>query len=315
MDFYRLGTVRKPELMERKWALSLTPERASQLEHDYQHLLGNEKSVFDSMPMELRDAYTEIIGFPARVQGNAGLIFMADRKVQEKDNVATNESEIARLRNDLKVQVDNYNTKVANGKWNHIMPGLMTAKNAMAWNSQVRWPWAEPKSSEAIKLNLDSLPAGQSWRDAATANRQTSSGAARWSVIEGLGPSGRAMALEPTDLNSSWNQDDTNAPMLEFDFTYSGGNSEALVNFLPTFRICPGLKLRVMVSVDDHTPMMIEVPGSSGLENERGAVRSSGVQNNYVNVRIPSADLKSGKHTLRIRAVDPGTVIDSVSLP
>jgi hypothetical protein len=316
MKFYNLGTIRKPELMDRAWALSLTPPRATQLERDYRDLLIREKSLADAVPAEARDAYTEMIGFPARVLGDTGLIFMADRQVQESNSVMANTNEIAQLRNDLEGQVENYNLKIADGKWNHIMPGLMTGKDLTAWSSQVRWPWGELMPATASRpASLAQPTADPAWRDAATADRKWSSGSARWTVIEGLGPSGRAMALEPVRLDSRWNEHDTNAPTLAFDFTCNSGNAEAFVNFLPTFRIYPGLKLRVAVSVDDQASILVEVPGSSGAENENGTIRSSAVQNNYTTARIPMPGLSAGRHTLKIHAVDPGAVIDSISLP
>ncbi|HEX5398277.1 MAG TPA: glycosyl hydrolase 115 family protein, partial [Verrucomicrobiae bacterium] len=289
MDFYRLGTVRKPELMDRSWALSLRPERAAQLERDYKNLLWREQWFLHRMPARARDAYTEMIGFPARVLGDSGLIFMADRKIQETNDVAANENEIAQLRSDLEMQVTNYNTKVAGGKWNRVMPGLVTGRDLMSWSSQVRWPWGERTSTSANRTRAysDQPPAGQSWRDAATADHQTSSGSARWAVIEGLGPSGRAMALEPASLDSSWNENDAKAPTFEYNFTSKAGDAEAFVDFLPTFRIYPGMKLRVAVSVDNQPATLVEVPGSSGAENENGAIRSDGVQNNYTRARIP----------------------------
>lgn len=123
------------------------------------------------------------------------------------------------------------------------------------------------------------------------------------------------MALKPVRLDSSWNENDINAPTLEFDFRCKAGDTEAFVDFLPTFRLYPGMKLRVAVSVDNLAPKLVEVPGSSSEENENGSIRSFAVQNNYSRARIPLPGLDAGKHTLKIRAVDPGVVIDSVSLP
>jgi hypothetical protein len=315
MEFYRLGTVRKPELMDRAWAMSLTPERAAQLERDYMDLLNREKSILVQLPSSARDAYVETIGFPARVLGDAGLIFLADRQIQASNNVPAHEREIMRLRNDLEEQVKNYNTQIAGGKWNHIMSGLTTGKTLKAWNSQVRWPWGEPATAKKSAVQLST---GAGWRDAATADRQTSAGSARWVSIPGLGTSGRAMALEPATLDSAWKENDTQAPTLEFDFKTDSNEApvaNAFVKFLPTFRIYDGMKLRVAVSMDDGAPILVEVPGSSGAENENGAVRSSAVQNNYTEVPIPMPSLNAGQHTLKIRAVDPGVVIDAVSLP
>lgn len=314
MKFYQLGTIRKPELMDRSWALSLTPQRAIQLKRDYQELINREKALSARMPTSSRDAYTELVGFPVRVLADAGLIFLADRDIQESKNIESNQNEITRLRHDLEDQVKNYNTQVAGGKWNHVMPGLVTGRNLMAWNSQVRWPWGE-KSSAKKTESQNQPPAGQGWRDAATAARQIPSSSARWAAVEGLGPSGRAMALEPASLGSSWNPTDTNAPTLEYDFTSKGGDARVFVDFLPTFRLYPGMKLRVAVSVDDRSPTLVEVPGSSGAENENGAIRRSAVQDNYSRAQIPLTGLAAGKHELKIRAVDPGVVIDKISLP
>ena len=128
------------------------------------------------------------------------------------------------------------------------------------------------------------------------------------------GPSGNAVTLKPVDLNCSWQENDPDAPALEYDFNCKGGDAEAFVDFLPTFRIYAGMKLRVAVSVDGCAPMLLEVPGSSGAQDENGDVRSSGVQNNYTRARIPLPGLAAGRHTFKIRAVDPGVVIDRVSL-
>ncbi len=75
MEFYRLGTVRKPELMNREWALALPPDRAAQLENDYHALLKQDEAIARKISAADRDAYTELIGFPARVVGDGRLDF------------------------------------------------------------------------------------------------------------------------------------------------------------------------------------------------------------------------------------------------
>lgn len=312
MDFYRLGTVRKPELMERRWALSLTPERADELEQDYRHLLASEKALGETIAPEARDAYFELVGFPARVLAKAGLIFMADRKVQNGMDPAAKESEIQNLRETLEADVKTFNETIAGGKWNRMMPGLVTGRDLSKWSSQVRWPWGEPATSAAIASTNES---GRKWRDAATADRQTSRGAANWSLVEGLGTSGRAMAVQPATLDASWKENDSKAPALAFDFTAPGGDAVACIDFLPAFRIYPGMKLRVAAMLDNNAPTIVEVPGSSGAENENGTIRSVAVQDNYVRARVPLPGLSAGKHTFTIRAIDPGAVVDRVSLP
>lgn len=316
-DFYRLGTIRKPELMNRAWALSLPPDRAAELRRDYEDLLKQDTALAAVLPAGERDAYTELVGFPARVLGATGLIFLADRDIQQGVEAAAHEREIAHWRDFLTAEVENYNTKVAGGKWNHMMPGLVTGKDLTQWSSQVRWPWGEKPLAPGQPAPASTLPAwppeGQSWRDAPS--RQTAVGGARWVSVSGLGPTGRAMALTPANLTSSWSEDDKKAPTLEFDFTAKGGDAEAFVDFLPTFRLYPGMQLRVALSIDDSPPSLVEVPGSSGAENENGPVRRNAVQDNYARLRVPLQGLSAGPHVLKIRAVDPGVFIDRISLP
>jgi hypothetical protein len=312
MDFYRLGTIRKPELMEQNWALSLTPECAQDLEKEYQHLLDEEKSLANQIPAASRDAYTELVGFPTRVLAESGQIFLADRKSQLGEDHPDGEQKIAGLRADLEAEVGNYNTNLAGGKWNGMMPGLVTGRNLTAWNSQVRWPWGERTNARPVVS--DSI-SERNWRNAAKWDQVTAAGPFRWSVVEGLGPSGNAVALTPVNANTSWTENDPAAPSLEYRFDTTAGDAEAWVDFLPAFRVYPGMKLRVSVRVDRGAPQIVEVPGSSGTENENGQIRSMAVQNNYVRARVPLGPLSSGKHTFQIRAMDPGAVIDRIHLP
>jgi hypothetical protein len=326
-DFYRLGTIHKPELMNRAWAMSLPASRAAELTRDYAAVLKNEESLAAEIPARAHDAYTEMIGFPARVLGDTGLIFMADRNSQLGQDVAANANEIARLRADLEARVKDFNTRLAGGKWNHMMPGLVTGGDLTKWSSQVRWPWGEKATTQtaASEPHQTSEPAAETavaertWRDAASADRRTAHGETHWTDVAGLGPSGHAVALEPPGLASASEPGDTSAPTLEFDFIATvargGDHDDALIDFLPTFRIYPGLQLRVAVTVDAQAATVVEIPGSSGKEDERGQTRANAVQDNYVRARIPLPALSPGKHVLKIRAIDAGAVVDRVSLP
>jgi hypothetical protein len=310
-EFYRLGTIRKPELMVRSWALSLPREQAAELERGYARLLDDEAKLAARIPADMRDAYVEMVGFPARVLGATGAIFMADRAAQLGVAPAAQAAEIARRRDFLEREVAAYNDTVADGKWKGMMPGLVTAQKLSAWNSQVRWPWGEEPGGKASKVQP--LDEGRVWRAAADADGRSE----RWTPVAGLGHTGRAVALEPAGLGSSWEVNDDKAPALEFRFASNGADAarELLVDFMPTFRIYPGRKLRVGVSVDGQAPLEVEVPGSGGQEDESGAVRQEGVQNNFVRAHVAMPTLSSGTHSVTIRAVDPGIVIDRVALP
>jgi hypothetical protein len=311
-EYYRLGTIRKPETMQRSWAMSLSDAEATALQRQYRDLMNRAQEFSTTLPEAQHDAYFEMIGFPARVLAATGLIFMDDREAQLGINVASNESSIANLRKILELWVDQFNNSTAGGKWKGIMPGLVTGKNLMSWSSQVRWPWGEKTSAtQPMKVAVD-----HEWRDAATGKVDHVRGkTANWVEVPGLGCTGHAMALLPATLQNSWTEKPADAPSLDFDFTARSAGDEAIIDFLPTLRIYPDMKLRVAVSVDGKSSTTFEIPGSSGAEDEFGTVRSAAVQDNYTRLRVPLHDLSAGKHTLTIRAVDPGVVIDRVSLP
>ncbi len=315
-EFYRLGTIRKPELMVRTgWALSMPEAQAIQLRSDYKKLLETEADLAARIPDNYCDTYTQLVGFPARILASTGLIFMADRSIQFGDDVAANESEITRLRAFINSEVDNYNQNVASGKWNHMMPGAVTRKELIRWSSQVQWPWGEkPRPADAQPLTRNTST--RSWRPASSADRKSFYGKAQWTRIDGLGSTAKALALKPANIEYSWQQGDKYAPTLEFDFvTTDSADSNLLIDFLPTFRICPGMKLRVAVSIDDQPSILVEVPGSSGAENEYGRIRYNAVQSNCTQADVKLPELSPGTHTLKIQAVDPGIVIDRISLP
>ena len=313
-EFYRLGTIRKPETMVRSWALSLPEDQAATLRRDYAGLLKHETELAALVPAGTQDAYFQLVGFPARVLGATGRLFMADRAVRLDQDVAANAEEVNRQRAFLEQQVEQFNTGIAGGKWNHVMPGLVTnAKSLMAWNSQVRWPWGEKSDTPAARPAAE--PA-RVWRDADSATYRTVAAASRWVRVPGLGPSAHAMMLTSADANSHPAAADPSATTLQFAFETGGrSDAEAVLEFLPTFRTYPGTQLRVAVGVDDSEPLLVEVPGSDGKEDENGANRKDGVQNNYVRARVPLTRLPAGTHVLRVNGLDPGVILDRVALP
>jgi hypothetical protein len=124
------------------------------------------------------------------------------------------------------------------------------------------------------------------------------------------------MALLPVKLETNDSAQGASAPAMEFDFsTNRAGDAQAYVDFLPTFRLVPGMKLRVGIGIDRAAPTPYEVPGSSGQQDENGDLRKFAVQDNYVRLAVPLQALSTGKHTLKIQAIDPGAVVDRISLP
>jgi hypothetical protein len=307
-EYYRLGTVRKPELMNRDWALSMSDDDATALQADYEHLLQKEVNVSKSLPQIQHNAYVEMIGFPVKVLAMSGLIFLHDRSSILTENKQMHDSTITELRVRLQEEIDYFNNKIANGKWKYMMPGMVTGKNLLAWNSQVAWPWGETRQPDTTKKALQP----DAVRAAASADRQVASGRSKWTVVEGLGQSGRAMALKPVNINTSWQPEDLTAPTLFYNFEGLNVN-KAILDFMPTFRVYPGMQLRVAVGVDGKYVATVEIPGSNGKEDENGPNRNQGIRNNFVRAVVSLPPVLKGLHQFFVRAVDQGVVLDKVS--
>lgn len=344
MEFYRLGTVRKPELMNREWMMAMPADEARQLEADYRKLLDMNDRLIAAIPQQARDAYVEMIGFPAQLIAAAGLLFAADRKVQEGTNALANELEMKRWHDFIGARAEDYNRNLANGKWNFIMPRCprddqpegpgpydqlrwpWTEKNSV-WTGQVEWPYShkltEPSEDcyacaelAPSPLRVNRPPESQTWRNAITFDEKTGSENAQWTPVLGLGRSNAAMMLQPQTVDVPWASKPSSAPSLMYGFQLEKpASADAFVDFLPTFRLVPGMKLRVAVQVDDGQVQLVEVPGSDGSEDELGSIRKFAVSDNLVRLRISLPALSAGKHTFKIQAVDPGVLIDRISLP
>jgi hypothetical protein len=235
---------------------------------------------------------------------------MQDRMAIYQGHADGNARVIDSLKAFIKEQVDQYNNQLAGGKWKFMMPGMVTGKFLTAWNSQVAWPWGEKKLSDTTTK----AQAPQLLVPASSFSRQSNTAKAKWTEVPGLGNSGRALSLLPASLQSSWKLTDKNAPTLTYDLSVPDSSASLYIEFLPTFRIYPGMQLRVAVSVDGSAPIPVEVPGSNGKEDENGPSRNLGIRNNYVRAKLPVAALSKGRHELSISALDPGVVIDRILL-
>ena len=320
-EFYGLGQIRKPEAMTLDWAAALPPERAAALGKAYAQLLDHEGTLAAGMPPESRDAWTELAGYPARMLAATGLVFLEDRLARSGPDPAAHAAAVNKWRAFMQGETTAYNEQVAGGKWRHIMASgeAQGSNHNSGWKdwATIRWPWLADPSASPASAPASAAPAGRTVR-AAAFNRKADGPNARWVALAGLGRSGSALTLEPAVPPRAGDPDGAgkDAPRLEYDFDQAtAGDAQAVISLLPTFRLFPGMKLRLAVALDDAAAQIMEVPGSSGGETENGPVRRNAVCDNRVELRVPFPRLAAGRHTLRIRAADPGAVIDEITLP
>ena len=320
-EYYRLGQIRKPETMTSEWAASLPADELAALARSYTGLIGQEKTLAALLPATARDAWTELAGYPARMLAASGLIFVEDRLARDEPARRWERSDaINGWRKFITSETAAFNEQVAGGKWRGIMSsgedqGRLESGGWSSW-ANMAWPWIK----EALKSPLPpaALTTGSRTVPAAAGQRGKNQAGVRWIEIAGLGRSGRALAWEPATPKNAEDLgvESSASPALTYDFICPASGGAVMLHLLPTFRLYPGMKLRLAVAFDDGAAQMFEVPGSSGSEDENGRVRRNAVRDNRVDLAVPCPALSSDRrHTLKIQAFDPGVVLDEITLP
>jgi hypothetical protein len=134
----------------------------------------------------------------------------------------------------------------------------------------------------------------------------------QWSVIAGLGYSGKALEAFPL-IESPANGDlDTltmkNSPSVDYDFyTFNQSSANITITTLPTYPVNKNFEVRYGVSIDGGPVSIFNFRTFGRSEEWKKNVLSNAAQRNF-----KVQDLKAGKHKLTIYMVDPGVVLNHI---
>ena len=128
-----------------------------------------------------------------------------------------------------------------------------------------------------------------------------------WSVIDGLGYSGKAVMLTPA---TTADRSPTGKPSLQYNFT-TFTDADATVNIycLPVHALNADHQMRVAVSIDGQEPQVIDYRTFG-----RSDVWKQNVLRNSAEITLENRKLSRGKHSLTITALDPGIIIDRITV-
>ena len=312
-EYYNLGFNRRPEHMCVQWTTNLPVSVKPSLLKRYHALLAEDIAIEESLTnlcdsASLREKYFRLVGFQARFLAYAGIIHLEGRDRDYARSVI----------DPLYARWD----KLDGGKWSGFWCDTIderggkrqpTAHNR--WSSQMQWPWNEPADPYAAKdrgVARVNYPATAYRADVVepewlepVANTPANGGA--WTRVEGLGTSGRALALLPVKPRIG------KGAVVEYSLTTNHYplTTTLVIQFLPDFALWPGLKLGVEVSFDGGTAQYVAVPKSDSNIGEHDPVRNRAVQDNFIRVEMP---VPSGAKSVKIVATDPGIVIDRIGV-
>jgi hypothetical protein len=144
-------------------------------------------------------------------------------------------------------------------------------------------------------------------------SRQINSGKTKWEVIEGLGHTGKSLEFLPLKTPDILNDKESfkmTSPCVEYDFyTFTTAPAEVSIYTLPTHPLNKNSGMRYAVAIDDHAPEVLDFKTIGRSEEWKQNV----LRNNSIK-KFKSPLLNRGKHVLKIYAIDPGVILDRITI-
>jgi hypothetical protein len=337
--FYQLSYQRKPEHLGFNTSQnSGGPIQPTQFKNAeirarlaaFDSLRAQADSLYESLPAQMKDGFYQLVVYPVRgaaLQNQKLLWLDLHRRALAAGNTAAAQTASERSKRAYEAIIAEtayYDDTMAGGKWKHMMstiPHNTDVHKAPRFNEQAvpnsaaavaDFPMASPAAAaDRARPSVYAERGGYVSIAAERFTRRSDKGTVGWRVIPSLGRLGDSMAIYPTTAPSLEPSNlATQAPVLEYDFiaTTSADAAVLTIQAIPTHRIHPGRGLRYAVAIDNGLPQVIdlETPENSP-EWATNVLRGSAYGTTMHAVT-------AGKHTIRVFMVDPGVVIDHLTL-
>lgn len=318
-EYFRLCAIRRPEHMgfnrvypntpvqNSDWSHAPENDEASRLLERWLELARRAEAVASELPRESRDAYFQLVEYPA-CAGAA----MAEKMILAEKARLSGSNELARraskaLRR-IEQLTERYNAQ-SGGKWRGIMdyrPRQLPVFDMPPATRQATAAVTTPvPQRDGQVVDIDPTKFAQSHdRDGAG-----------WRVVDGLGRRGGAIAVLPQrDVPTLRSPQDIRgrAPVAEYTVeTDRGGEVEVIVEALPTHRLTPAHEVLAAVSINDGEPFLVRF--EQGKDDEHDPTWQANVLRNAifgkVTLRVPG-----GTSKLKLWAADPGVVVQRITL-
>jgi hypothetical protein len=324
-EYFRLCAVRKPETLGWNTVYPNTPvrdgewsdEQAARFVEQWQDVARRTDEIAARLAPEQRPAYFELVQYPAdAAAAMARKMIYAERsrRLAAHGDLAANtyadQAEAAAGR--IGELTRQYNEQLG-GKWRHMMsdhprnlPVFGPPVVARA-DPQAKAPTTAPAAAatshgaeHVIKID-PAHPARMAVHDA------------RWTVVEGLGSEGAAIALFPRLWPQAPHSRDefAAAPVADYplELRDNAGEYDVMVLALPTQPMNADHELVCGVSLDDERePRLVRFQQSS---DERDKVWQQNVLRNQMPGHV-IVQLEAGAHTLHLWGLDPSVAVQQI---
>lgn len=277
--------------------------------NDYKNLALDAYRIYNDLPNEYKDAYFQLVLYPIDACCNLYEMYFAQAKnkklAEQKSSLANYYADEVKVKFERDSILQNkYNNEIAAGKWPHMMDQMRIGYKA--WHDGPKNILPEVKylsDSEIIVPKVFVEKDGYVSIHAEHFSTVNNSKKIHWEVIPDFGKTLSGITTFPQNIYPT--ADDNVFVEYEINFASTGEfNVELLL--APTLNFNSNKGLQYEISFDGEKPQQVNFNGH--YKGELGKWQAEHMIHSVTKHTI----LKSGKHTLRFRVLDPGIVLQKI---
>lgn len=327
---------RTPELTDADtW--DLASGEADRIEAEWNALVGRVAAVKRELPVEMHDAFFELLEYPVLTLANLNSMYIAQAR-NHRDAAqglvsANHWADEVRRRFERDAELQRiYEQDIAGGKWTHMMaqPRIgyvgwqQPERNVLPATVRVVASAKPPKRATSPVAPACATPAdargfvecnGIVAIEAQHYAHAVNGGGIEWATIPNLGRTLSAVTSWPQTARESALS--AESPRLEYPLWLRGeGEVEVRVTLSPTLDFRGGDGLRFGVSIGDEAPQIVSMelePAPTGADTPEKVAWSKAVSDR-VHVAVSRHGAKAGAQTLKLWRIDPGVVFQRVQI-
>ncbi|MHC0441343.1 glycosyl hydrolase 115 family protein [Flavobacterium sp. 3-210] len=329
--YTKYNSRRKPELLDEKTYSITNYNEADQVVTDYQILVKKANAINEKLKPEYKDAFYQLVLFPVLASANLNELYVATAKnhlYAEQGRASANDyaEKVKMLFEKDSLLTNYYHTKVASGKWNHMMS--QTHIGYTNWqqpdkNVIPKTKTIEVSNKDEAKISMKAEVSTNKNRnlghvrgfvenngyisiESKNYSKAINSDAVKWTIIPNLGKTDSGITIKPSNVQPI--EISQQSPRLEYDVHFfSKGKIKVNAYFSPTINFKMGDGLKYGIAFDSEKPQIMNLNADSSEK-----AWASSVANNIKIITSEHQIEKSGNHVLKIYAIDPAVVLQKI---